>query len=545
MGKECLASLPKPRKRRTADQEPLRNGSHDEAPAANNGADDNATSRASLPTLGSTVQRSTPPSVASTSNGTGSSGKHFARSLGIESAPGDLLQGVDDDYIRKRFAAFRPMAGHFPFFNLWPDLNPSRMICDRPITTLAICAVSSGARRDHLTRLLHAFRLALSHKVIVNCESSLDLFVALLIFLAWHQNYMAKQQICQMTCLLSGMAADLGLYRQPYQSDKQNSDSTAELNRAFVGCYHLCCSLSVMGFNRPSTLRWTYNLRTCAEMVATSGSQPHDRSLIATLEMTRAVNDLDDLFRAISNHGRTVHTSECEVYRLAVSHRMQALKRDHHVLASLPIFATANIHFQYRALQLSGTPETATLIQCACSIKEYLDDLLSKPAIVFYQMAIIDWISLLEILTTVATIAQPSLSSGGWEVGAISSMLQPHAILDAVCARMASVTATERNQEQLSWFEGLCDNIKKRMLQEKYDGAGPFSNGGVPFDAVRSLGRNGSSSSSGFRPVNQPYASETPLPRAADVQARPAPARFTLFDNGVLGEGLWNISYAD
>jgi len=416
---------------------------------------------------------------------------------------------------------------------------------DRPMTTLAICVVSSGARRDHLTRLLHAFRLALSHKVIVNCESSLDLFVSLLIFLAWHQNYMVKQQICQMSCLLSGMAADLGLYRHPFQSENRDGDSVVELNRAFIGCYHLCCSLSVMGFNRPSTLRWTDNLRSCAEMVASSGSQPHDRSLIAILEMTRAVNDLDDMFRAISHHGRRMYASETEVYSMAVSHRMQDLKRDHHILSSLPSFVTTNVHFQYRALQLSGTPETASLIQCACSIKEYLDDLLSKHAIVFYQMAIIDWVSMLEILTTVARIAQSSLSSGNWEAGAISSMFQPHAVLDAVCAKMASAPVIERNQEQLRWLEGLCDSIKKRMLQEKYDSTGPLRDGGVPYDAVRSLGRDGSTSSSGFRPVNQPYASELPLPRPPDIQAQSARARFNLFDNGVLGEGLWNVSYAD
>jgi len=76
MGKECLASLPKPRKRRTADPDALHNDPYDEAYEV---VDNSATPRASQPT-----KHTTPQTAPSTSNGTGSSGKQFARGLGIE-----------------------------------------------------------------------------------------------------------------------------------------------------------------------------------------------------------------------------------------------------------------------------------------------------------------------------------------------------------------------------------------------------------------------------------------------------------------------------
>ena len=454
------------------------------------------------------------------------------------------MRGVDYGYVQRSLTVFRQLTNNFPFVALRPDADAISMVADRPVSTTAICAVASAAQQDVQERLAQAFRLALSTKVILQGEKSMDLLVGLLIFLAWHHNYMSKQQIYQEMYLLAGMAADLGLYRQPSQTQMSDVAAAMERDRAFLGCYYLCCGLSVMGFNKPSPLRWTDNLRRCAEDVAYSSNQASDRLLVCILELVHVIEDFEDALRSDSIMKKSTLAHYVEMHTKAASHRLKALKREHPELASALGFGATAIHFQHRLLRTGDIPDTSTLIQCACAIKEYIDDVLARPPITLHQIAIVDWTNLLEVLVLMAQVAKPLPNAVGWEAGALSSMLQPEAMLDAICAHMASAPLGDnlnpRHEAQLQWLRGVCDDIKRRLASGAP--AGLLRNDSSQYDAVHSLGQNGAQADTGgrFRPVNEPYDSELPLP---GMQEHPQTANghgsFILFDNGVLDERFW------
>ncbi|TKA82905.1 hypothetical protein B0A55_01164 [Friedmanniomyces simplex] len=541
MGKDCIAAIPKARKRRSLDGDlsasPLRA--------------DSSRARGDAPEAG---VESTPVTnqyrgarqhqTDLSHTGSRSFTKLLAQGLGIEDSSEDLLRGLDYNYVQTRLTVFRQLTVQFPFYCLRPDASAITMATDRPVTTVAICTVACSAQPDVQARLAQAFRQTVSAKVIVDGERSMDLLQGLLIFLAWHHNYMVKQQIHQMLYLLAGMAADLGLYRQPHRNDELNLAAALEQDRAFLGCYYLCCGLPIMGFDKPSPLRWTDNLRRCAEHLAMSGSHPQDNTLVGIVELVRAVDDLQETLRTGGEAKRPSYIAYVDMQTKATTHRLKALKREHPELAGTLSYAAANIHFYHRILRVGDAPDTATLIQCACAIKEYVDDLLGRPPILLHQIAIVDWTNLLEILILMARVSKPLPNTGGWEAGALSSMLQPEAILDALHAHMAAALTGDplapRHEGQLQWFRGVCDNIKKRILQERTGGVGTLLLHDSPYETVHSLGLNGQSAQGRFRPVNEPYGSELPIPRQPEHQGPKAFDSFSLFDGGLLDDSFWN-----
>ncbi|KAK5120950.1 hypothetical protein LTR85_005734 [Meristemomyces frigidus] len=545
MDRECIPSVPKPRKRRTL-------GDEDSPAAPGSSRVPNGDAPASAPTR--LLKTQEPETGVHNSllgrsdlshNGSRSFAALLGQGLGLDNSGGDLLRGIDYNYVQMRFTIFRQLTGNFPFVSIRPDADAVSMAANRPMTTAAICTVASAAQPEVQERLVHAFRLALSAKVIVQGERTIDLLVGLLIYLAWHHNYMSKQQIYQELYLLAGMAADLGLYRQRPQADRSDVREAVERDRAYLGCYYLCCSLSVMGFNKPSPLRWTDNLRRCAESVAYSGAQPSDRLLLGITELVRTIEDLEDGLRVESSMNRTAMVPYVEMHTKSVSHRLKALKREHPELGGTLGLGAATIHFHHRLLRASETPDTATLIQCACAIKEHLDDILDRPPITLHQVAIVDWTNLLEILVLMAQVAKPLPNTVGWEAGALTSMPQPEAMLYAICNHMASAPVGDslnpRHEARLQWFRGICDSIKKRILRERIRGSAVDTDDSQ-YDTVHSLGQNGAqrSSDSRFRSVNEPYNTEMPLPGATGVHEGGSYGSFNLLDKGVLDDGFWS-----
>lgn len=304
---------------------------------------------------------------------------------------------------------------------------------------------------------------------MLSSESSIDLFTGLLVYLAWHHHYLPQQQTYQKLCLLAGMAGDLGLY-QSSPSMMEDSGNALERDRAFVGCYYLCSTLSATGYNKPNPLRWTDHLRRAAESASRMGTLPTDRDLIPALELARTLDDLSDVLQEHS--GVALKTTHCmDLHTRVALNQLKALKREHPSLASSLGYAAANLHVYQRSLRSSEVPDSATLIQCACAVKEYTDDLLARPASTLHQLAVVDWTNLLEILLLMAKVSKPS--TGGWEAGALTSMLMPEAVLDSLYSHMASPPSNDplssRHEGLLRQFQSICEGIKRRFLLD----AGP------------------------------------------------------------------------
>ena len=312
-------------------------------------------------------------------------------------------------------------------------------------------------------RLRHAVRLALASKAIIEGERSIDLMVGLLIFLAWHHHYLEKQQIYQYLCLLAGMAEDLGLSR----SNTYGPGATIDRDRAFLGCYYLCSCLSSKAFNKPNPLRWSDNLRRCAENVARMGNLPTDPNLVAMTELAQAIDDFNEALQPQTTLNQSAYISLVEMHSRMAGNRLKSLKREHPSLSINIALAAAMIDVHQR--RLVATPNNASvLIRCACDISEYMDDLLGRPPITMHQMAIADWTNLLDILILMAKVSKSLPTTGGWEAGAMSSMLSPAAILDKLSAHIANASRSDalapRNENLVQWFQAFCGSVKRNVI---------------------------------------------------------------------------------
>lgn len=375
----------------------------------------------------------------------------------------ELLRGIDYNFVHKSFTVYAQLISYFPFVELRPGADIISMVASRPVLTLAICTVASGALPDVQSRLSQAFRYALSSKVVLGGERSMDVLTGFLVFLAWHHYYMSQHQLYQQLSLLAGMAADLGLYNRAYLPPEDPS-SALERDRAFVGCYYICSHLSAVGFDRPNPLRWTNHLRTCAESAAASGGMPSDRALVANLELSCVIDDMEDGIRQSTESLQVASSQAVDGHTRAASQRLKALKREYPALGGTLAFTAATIHVYQRLLRAGPGSDSSILIQCACTIKEYVDELLAKPYSTIHQICIVDWANLLEILVLMSRVFRPLPSAGGWEAGALTSMLQPEMAIDSIFSHTSAAPIDPlipRHEPLLHFFRNLCESIKR------------------------------------------------------------------------------------
>lgn len=361
------------------------------------------------------------------------------------------------------FTIFRQLTPNFPFVELSPGADVISMVAQRPLLTLAICTVASASYPELQERLSQAFQYALSSKVILGSERSMDLLTGMLVYLAWHHHYMTQPQVYHQLYMLAGLAADLGLYRP--RLDPVDPTRALERDRAFVGCYYLCSGLSASGFDKPNPLRWTRNLRTCAENAALSGTLPSDRSLVSILELAHAMDDMEESIRhdIVAQYSNTLPYVDLQTK--ATHQRLKALKREHPSLAAFLGFEAATIHIYQRLLRLSETPDYPILIQCACAIKDLIEGLTSRPPAILHQLAIVDWSYLVEILVLMARVSKPLSNTSSWEAGALTSMLQPETMLDAIWNHANSTPANDplapRHAALLQSLRRVCEGVKR------------------------------------------------------------------------------------
>lgn len=388
----------------------------------------------------------------------------------------ELLTGIDYTFVANSFTIFRQLTPRFPFVELKPAADVATMVASQPFLTLAICTVACAAHPEAQQRLSQAFRYALSSKVIIGSERSLDLFLGLLVFLAWHHQYMADHHIYHHISLLASLAADQGLY-------SPRLVPSIERDRAFVGCYYLCSTLSAVGFDKPNPLRWTSNLRYCAERVASSGLLQSDQAIPALLELAYAIDDMEDGLRQISSSNSRQMISFIDLYTESANQRLRAIQRDHQSVAANISSTAASIHIYQHSVRSNPNPDSSTLIQCACAIKDFIDDLIARPPSFLHQLSIVDWTFLLEILLLMVRIAKPSQATttstvgggvggngGSWGAGALQEMLQPAAYLDALYNHMAKASANDplepRSEALLVWLGRIRDGLKQMMSSE-------------------------------------------------------------------------------
>jgi hypothetical protein len=375
--------------------------------------------------------------------------------------PGELLHGLDYNTAQNSLTVFRQLSNHFPFVYINPAEDAVLLVAHRPFTTLAICAVSAGASPSLQARLCYTVRVALSTKAIIEGEQNLDILIGLLIFVAWHHHYMDNQQLYQYFCLLAGMAEDLG-------SGLRNSGTSIEQDRAILGCYYLCSQLAPKALGKRNPLRWTDDLRRCADNVARAGSLPSDSNLVAITELALAIDDFSTEVKS-DNLRAPAYTTLVEAHASMTTNRLKSLKHHYPMISANFSLAAALIGVHEKRLAVAPN-NTSVMIRCVCDVSEYIDDLLNRPPTTMHQVAIVDWVNLLHILLLMVDVSKSLSNTGatGWEAGTVAHMLSPETILDKLCAHVSTAPANDalapRNDNLVRWFQSFCNAIKRNLI---------------------------------------------------------------------------------
>ncbi|KAF1825960.1 uncharacterized protein K489DRAFT_312274, partial [Dissoconium aciculare CBS 342.82] len=204
----------------------------------------------------------------------GSFASEFAQNLGGFATCEELLEGIEHAFVTHCFSIFHNLSRHFPFIDIPVAVDISSMITHRPLLTVAVCVSTSSARPEAQSRLLRAFRHAVSSKIFLTSEKSLDILLGLLVHIAWSHHSLSHVQLYQHLHLIAAMAADQGLYVPTSSADE--TPNALERNRALIGSYYLCAHLPEFGLERPNPMRWNDNLFQCARSVARMGHLPSD-----------------------------------------------------------------------------------------------------------------------------------------------------------------------------------------------------------------------------------------------------------------------------
>jgi hypothetical protein len=403
------------------------------------------------------------------------------------------------------------------------------MITHRPLLTVAVCVSTSSARPEAQSRLLRAFRHAVSSKIFLTSEKSLDILLGLLVHIAWSHHSLSHVQLYQHLHLIAAMAADQGLYVPTSSADE--TPNALERNRALIGSYYLCAHLPEFGLERPNPMRWNDNLFQCARSVARMGHLPSDAMMSHILELSRTVDVFNEGFRSSANHRDSTSDYSIDLHLRLVDDRFDSIRRECPAIDKFPGFRSAKLQVYHRIIRGSSIPEPRVLIQSACLAKDYFDMIHSQPASTLHQIAITDWTGLLSGLVLIAKIAHlpPIVSREGPETEAL---VQPDSTMHAICTAFASAPIDDplspRNEALLKAFYKFCEGIRKNILCNE------------PRTASMIPGLNFEGNSSRIsRTHNQPFFEHAQIISGTSQRAGRGPKPVWDLRSGILDEDLW------
>ena len=506
MSRECLPSIPKPRKRQSINGlgEPEIRGAplshildNTSLPLQTTSSRSPMPSHHGQPRYSDSLRHASGALSDITQDRTQSFTSLFAQRLELDDhVPSfiDCLAGVDHAFVQESFSIFKRMAKRSPFISPFvdnPRLDIMRTVSESPVTTLAICTVTVAANTELRHRLVRAFRHIISTKCIMEGRCSLDLMSGLSIHTTWHHRFMNKKHIYRYLHLLTGMTAELGLYAQTSDYNNYNSSEAPLL---FLGCHYLCTTLAGIASDKPSPFRWSDHLTRIAQQAGGRGLWIGRGDGPGLVELSRHLEDADSALRVASESEAQRrawsiwHNSGSILRRLKESFPRTGNFRSHPDMEASKIVVSSIILQNSSALPQNSHAKTLTEI--AVHVKDYFDELVSSPPATIFFFTIVDWTNLLSVLAVLILILHPQFET--WEAvpGAIRGLLEPEALLDTLVARMSGAHAQERHDELLDWFSALVVKIKVKWRQDQAAMRARTGSGDVSETEAR------------FRPVN-------------------------------------------
>lgn len=229
-----------------------------------------------------------------------------------------VVRSISIIHMQSLLETYRTMAEFFPFVLLPRECFCGDLIHQRPIFLFAVLTAASYDSSQLQVSLSREFRKVVMVK-IMNGEKSLDLLQGLLVFIAWHHHYMdihaASVHLLLQMCV--GIAGDLGLDSIPSHSRNpvQKDDGWhREAKRAYLGCYYLASSLSLLEPGRVRSMSHSSTLNMFARDVADAWEHRSDAIVPILIDMCQFMEDVEETF---GDHSEPALVTKAHLKRLS------------------------------------------------------------------------------------------------------------------------------------------------------------------------------------------------------------------------------------
>ncbi|KIW90554.1 uncharacterized protein Z519_09201 [Cladophialophora bantiana CBS 173.52] len=214
------------------------------------------------------------------------------------------------DKVASYLSKYQKMCAYSPFVLTPEKVSIEELAANQPFTLHAILMVSSDENKDLQRMLEKSFRDQILRTVMIDGERSIDLLMALIVYLGWYHFFYIpiKQQFYQTLQIAISICVDLKLDRPPETAtlsalergqsleDQLLLDATSDqfysrsARRAYVGCYCLATITSWI-WCKPSNFHCTDYLLRCARSLSDEPEYVTDTMIAPLLETHVLGND--------------------------------------------------------------------------------------------------------------------------------------------------------------------------------------------------------------------------------------------------------------
>ncbi|KAF7682317.1 hypothetical protein GT037_001293 [Alternaria burnsii] len=342
-----------------------------------------------------------------------------------------VIRSISLVHMQMLLDTYRSMVDFFPFVSLPRECRCQDLFQSRPMLMFAVLTVSSYDSVSLQRALSLEFRKVVMVRIMKG-EKTLDLLQGLLVFIAWHHHYMDVQAV-SITMLLQlclGIAHDLGLdsisrtVRSPLQKENPRD---REAKRAYLGCYYLSSNLGLMEPGKARAMSHTSTLRNYASELASSWENTSDAVLPILTDVCQYMEDVEETFRNQSEQAVVVRT---QVKRLSdkwdnirLASKLQA--NDFTILQWLQLAARIHLYRTAASIDLvdrDSTPwasgfQLSLRVTLVRSTEQFLDNSTKLPTKHFDSVSLIDWLNLINTITSLNKLAVHASPMPGWDAG--------------------------------------------------------------------------------------------------------------------------------
>ncbi|KAF2093736.1 hypothetical protein NA57DRAFT_22150, partial [Rhizodiscina lignyota] len=235
---------------------------------------------------------------------------------------------IDRETAEKLFDRYvRDFAGQMPAVVFPPGTTAKQVRAQKPVLFLAIMSSTCygfSIHREAQRQLQQELRDVFADSIWRNAEKSLELIQALQVATLWYRppSNFEQHMFYQIVHMATIMAIDIGMGRRQHINRRRgpilqparllpNAD-TAEVRRAWLTCYLLCISITMV-LRRPILLRFNEYMQECIEYLETApDTYPSDTLFCQHVKLAHIAEEiatnfnLDDVCSSVSMGDRRV-----------------------------------------------------------------------------------------------------------------------------------------------------------------------------------------------------------------------------------------------